>query len=39
MDIIVDSITVQSSKQYVRVYSRESTDADWQMIQLNIASA
>jgi len=39
MDVIVDSITVQSSKQYVRVYARENTDADWTLLQLNIASA
>ena len=39
MAIIVDSITVQSSKQYVRVYTRQSTEANWDLIQLNIASA
>ncbi len=39
MDIIVDSISVQSSRQYVRVYQRDTTEAPWQMIQLNIAGA
>ena len=39
MDVIVDSITVQSSRQYVRVYTRPTTDATWDMIPLNIATA
>jgi hypothetical protein len=39
MEVIVESITVQSSKQYVRVYTRPNTDAPWDLIPLNIASA
>jgi len=39
MEIIMNSIVVQASKQYVRIYTRESADADWQLIPLNIAAA
>jgi len=39
MDAIGDAIIVQSSKQYVRVYSRPEYTADWQLIRLDIAGA
>jgi len=39
MEIIVESIVVQSTKQYVRVYTRPDTDAEFDLIPLNIAAA
>ncbi len=39
MEIIVESIVVASSKQYVRVYARPDTNSDFAMLSLDIASA
>ncbi len=39
MDIIMDSIVIQSTKEYVRIYQRPDNNSPWEYIQLNIASA
>lgn len=38
MKAITDSMRVVGSKAYVRTYRRDTADAGWEMIQLNIAS-
>lgn len=38
MQAITDSMRVIGSKAYVRTYRRDTADAGWEMIQLNIAS-
>lgn len=38
MAVIVDSITISGKRAYVRVYERDSFDAEWRPIPLDIAS-
>lgn len=38
MEAITDSLRVVSSKQYVRFYQRESIEADWKAVPLDIAN-
>lgn len=39
MDAIRDSIRVVGSRQYVRFYQRDSSDAQWRAVSIDIASA
>lgn len=38
MEAITDSIRVIGTKSYIRIYERENAEAEWQMVQLNIAA-
>lgn len=38
MDAITDSIRIVSTKQYIRFYQRPSPEAEWQAVDLDIAS-